>query len=171
MQTTQIVKPEAPPRQGAQKPQKLWDPVNVKSITNNVALVFRERNIDKLNGTAYHFIILYMGFIAHYDLAGFKAVYGGNRPSSPHLHWAGRKCEYCDPAALQQFARNLQTGEITRDPNWNLTYADTIEKGAPSVKPPSSPEYQKSVSETMRKIVEMARAFESQATFLVKANG
>ena len=42
-------------------------------IVNNI--VNSCKNIDKLNNTGYNFIRLASGFIAHYDLRGFKAFY------------------------------------------------------------------------------------------------
>jgi hypothetical protein len=42
-------------------------------IVNNI--VNSCKNIDKLNNTGYKFIYLASGFIAHYDLQGFKAFY------------------------------------------------------------------------------------------------
>ena len=38
-------------------------------------LVSACKDINKLNGTGYKFIYLASGFIAHYDLNGFKAYY------------------------------------------------------------------------------------------------
>ena len=43
-------------------------------IINN--LVAACKDISKLNGTGYRFINLASGFIAHYDLNGFKSYYG-----------------------------------------------------------------------------------------------
>ena len=44
-----------------------------KNIARNVLAACR--NIEKLNGTGYKFLNLAGGFIAHYDLHGFKAHY------------------------------------------------------------------------------------------------
>lgn len=44
-----------------------------KSIAKN--LIAACSNIEKLNGPAYKFINLANGFIAHYDINGFKAYY------------------------------------------------------------------------------------------------
>lgn len=44
-----------------------------KTIVRNVVAACK--NIDKLNGTGYKFLNLASGFIAHYDLNGFKAYY------------------------------------------------------------------------------------------------
>lgn len=38
-------------------------------------LVAACKNIEKLNGTGYNFIYLASGFIAHYDINGFKHHY------------------------------------------------------------------------------------------------
>jgi hypothetical protein len=42
-------------------------------ITKNVLAACK--NIEKLNKTGYNFLYLASGFIAHYDLEGFKAYY------------------------------------------------------------------------------------------------
>lgn len=44
-----------------------------KNIVRNVLAACK--NIDKLNGTGYGFLYLASGFIAHYDIHGFKAHY------------------------------------------------------------------------------------------------
>ena len=55
--------------------QGKWKPYNVKAILNNFELVLKSKNIDKLNKPTYNFIIQCSGFIAHYDLYGFKHYY------------------------------------------------------------------------------------------------
>lgn len=52
-----------------------WDPVDVKLLVNNVSLVFRRRDIEKLNQRSYRFVTGKMSFIAHYNNDGFKAEY------------------------------------------------------------------------------------------------
>ena len=52
-----------------------WKPHNVKAILNNIELVFKSRDSSKLNNPAYKFIMNIDGFIAHYDLEGFKSYY------------------------------------------------------------------------------------------------
>ena len=44
-----------------------------KNIARNI--VSACQNIDKLNGPGYRFIMNCSGFIAHYDINGFKAHY------------------------------------------------------------------------------------------------
>lgn len=44
-----------------------------KNISRNVIAACRD--IRKLNGTGYRFIMNCSGFIAHYDIEGFKAAY------------------------------------------------------------------------------------------------
>jgi hypothetical protein len=44
-----------------------------KNIVRNVLSACR--NIEKLNGTGYNFLYLAQGFIAHYNINGFKAYY------------------------------------------------------------------------------------------------
>lgn len=50
-------------------------PTQQKLIIKNVVAACKD--IDKLNGTGYKFINLASGFIAHYNLNGFKAAYAG----------------------------------------------------------------------------------------------
>lgn len=47
----------------------------VNSIVNSFRRVFEQGDIDKLTKAAYNFIMLSSGFIAHYDINGFKSVY------------------------------------------------------------------------------------------------
>lgn len=54
---------------------KKWKVYNTKAIINNLNLVFKTRDIDKLNGPTYNFLYLLSGFIAHYDINGFKCHY------------------------------------------------------------------------------------------------
>ena len=74
------------------------------------------KNIDKLNRTGYQFLNLASGFIAHYDLSGFKSYYD-------------------EPGSLQRdieaFARqnqwsNFRTGE--RDADYYHSKRDTYNK-------------------------------------------
>ena len=44
-----------------------------KNIARNVLAACK--NIEKLNKTGYNFLYLASGFIAHYDINGFKAYY------------------------------------------------------------------------------------------------
>ena len=44
-----------------------------KNISRNI--ISDCRNIEKLNGTGYRFIMNCSGFIAHYNIEGFKAAY------------------------------------------------------------------------------------------------
>jgi len=48
-------------------------PAQQSRIVSNVVAACR--NIEKLNATGYKFISLAAGFIAHYNLHGFKAAY------------------------------------------------------------------------------------------------
>lgn len=66
-------------------------------VVNNVRKVLEACDISLLRPEAYRFIKLYMGFIAHYDLSGFKA-------------------EYAD---LRRFCRKLQTSEYSVDLSHN----------------------------------------------------
>ncbi len=52
-----------------------WKPYNVKYITNNIKKVFGTDEIDFLSKASYTFLYLMDGFIAHYDINGFKCYY------------------------------------------------------------------------------------------------
>ena len=45
------------------------------AVIKNFKEVIETRNIDKMNKELYQFLNLYCGFIAHYDINGFKATY------------------------------------------------------------------------------------------------
>ena len=111
-----------------------WKPHNVRALEQNVALVFRTGAIGKLNGATYRFIILDMGFIAHYDLRGFQSDY----------------------ADLEHFRLMLQTSEYGSDPDYNLKWADQYEGDRDFLKW-YGPAYCQSVSEGIRRVVAVAR--------------
>lgn len=54
-------------------------PYNSKAIVNNINLVFKTGNIEKLNNPTYKFVYLLSGFIAHYNLYGFRSEYSDLR--------------------------------------------------------------------------------------------
>jgi hypothetical protein len=111
-----------------------WPPYNVKAIVDNVKLVFRTHNMNKLNGPAYRFITLYHGFIAHYNLHGFRSNYEG---------------------MLRLFAKNLLTGEGFGYNNYHA--ADQHERG--NWADQGGMLYQKSVALTMRGILDAAKVY------------
>ena len=111
-----------------------WKPYNVDYLERNIREVFKTGDIHKLTKETYHFITLHMGFIAHYDLQGFQ-------------------CEYAD---LDLFRRMLQTSEYSRDPDYNLQWADKQETDRDFLKWYGYP-YCRSVAEGIRRIVEAAR--------------
>lgn len=84
-----------------------WPAYNVKYIVGNVEKVLKTGNIDHLSQVAYKFITLHMGFIAHYDLGGFKSTYSN----------------------VAEFAQTLLTSEYSEDTNYNDHWADKIERG------------------------------------------
>ncbi len=47
----------------------------VKSIVTSVEKVFKSRDIQNLSTSAYKCLYLMSGFIAHYDINGFRHVY------------------------------------------------------------------------------------------------
>lgn len=114
----------------------MWKPYNTRTIVNNVKLVFKTHDINKLNGTAYRFIINYHGFIAHYDLYGFRHTYSGS---------------------LRVFAKNLLTSEMFNELRYNEHYADRRDHG--EYDDQGGKAYQKSVAATMRGIFDAAKAY------------
>ena len=52
-----------------------WAAQDTKNILRSVQAVFDKQDISKLTKKAYQHITLHMGFIAHYNLAGFQDVY------------------------------------------------------------------------------------------------
>lgn len=48
-------------------------------LIKNFKEVIENRNIDRMSKELYHFLTLYYGFIAHYDINGFKATYRAPR--------------------------------------------------------------------------------------------
>jgi hypothetical protein len=71
------------------------------------------KNIDKLNRTGYQFLNLASGFIAHYDLNGFKAYY--DEPGSLQRD--------IEAYARQNQWTNFRTGE--RDADYYHSKRDT----------------------------------------------
>ncbi|GAI51394.1 unnamed protein product, partial [marine sediment metagenome] len=82
-----------------------WKPYNVDYLERNIREVFRTGDIGKLTKATYQFITLHMGFIAHYSLYGFMDRY----------------------TDLDELRLNLQTSEYSRDPEYNLQWADKKE--------------------------------------------
>lgn len=113
-----------------------WKPYNVKAIVNNVKLVFKNHDINKLNKPTYHFIINHMGFIAHYSLAGFQDSYQN----------------------LERLAKHLQTSEYSDDHEYNLRQADRCETDH-NFREWYGEAYNKSIAEAIRGIVEVAQRY------------
>jgi len=123
-----------------------WKPYNVKALKQNVALVFKTGDIDKLNNSTYTFIINHMGFIAHYDLHGFQWSY----------------------ADLDEFKEKLQTSEYSEHLNHNWDWADSYE-GDRDFNKWYGAAYCKSVAEGIRGIITVARNQSKQATLPIPA--
>ena len=49
------------------------------AVIKNFQEVIENKDIDRMNKELYNFLILYSGFIAHYDINGFKATYQSPR--------------------------------------------------------------------------------------------
>lgn len=105
--------------------------VNTKYIVNNVKKVIKKRDMSLLSKAAYNFIILEMGFIAHYDRFGFIGIYQNN---------------------LSSFVTNLLTTEIGNDLNSNAYFAEQKRS-----RNNSGDEYVDSVVNTMEELIELAQ--------------
>jgi len=57
------------------KTQEKREQYETNTILKNIELVFRGKNIEKLNKSTYDFLNLNCGFIAHYDIDRFKSYY------------------------------------------------------------------------------------------------
>lgn len=79
-----------------------WAPKNAKSIVASVQRVFKTGDISKLTKVAYQHITLNMGFIAHYNVHGFREHY----------------------ADVTAFAQMLLTSEMSMDPTHNWQNRD-----------------------------------------------
>ena len=105
-------------------------PYNTKTIVASVERVFNERNIDKLTGPAYRFIINHMRFIADFNLGGFKSTFE---------HELARLC-----------------GRLAED--HHLSEATRRETDAFFIREYTA-EYNKSVADTLRGIHKVANKF------------
>jgi hypothetical protein len=72
---------------------------NKESIISNINKIFRTGDINYLSKQTYHFLITYTGFIAHYDINGFKSTYQD----------------------VDRFAMSIAR-------NYNVVYANTLKK-------------------------------------------
>jgi hypothetical protein len=116
-----------------------WEPYNVNAIVKNIEQIFKNADIKYLNKPTYQFIINSMGFIAHYDLYGFQSVY----------------------ADLRKFAVKLQTSEYSSQTNYNLNWADSIERDKEFEEWHGKP-YNKSKADVIRGIVAVAKKYEQE---------
>lgn len=62
-----------------------WKPLPTKSILATVERIFKSRDIDKLNGPAYKALMNMSGFIAHYNINGFKHEYQETSKLAEHI--------------------------------------------------------------------------------------
>ncbi len=56
-------------------PYPLKSPADIKSIVSSFKEVFTTNDVSHLTKSAYYFIRLANGFVAHYNLFGFKEEY------------------------------------------------------------------------------------------------
>jgi len=120
-----------------------WKPYQVPTLERSIAAVFRTGDIGKLDKYTYKFIVNNMGFIAHYDLHGFR-------------------CAYAD---LDEFRTTLQTSEYSRGLDYNLNWADSYEGDRDFLKW-YGPAYCQSVAAGIRRIVAVARTQREQYAML-----
>jgi len=118
-----------------------WKPYNVKTLEQNTALVFKTGDIRKLNGVTYHFITMQMGFIAHYDLAGFQNAYQD----------------------IKVFRETLLTSEYSQDPDYNMRRSFTYERDRDFIKWYGE-SYCQSVGQGVRAIIKAAQASSEQTS-------
>ena len=118
-----------------------WKPHNVERLGQNTALVFKTGDIRKLNGVTYKFITLQMGFIAHYDLAGFQYAYQD----------------------IELFRETLRTSEYSQDHDYNMRWSMRYERDRDFIKWYGEP-YCRSVAQGIRAIVAAARLRVEQKT-------
>jgi len=123
-----------------------WKPYNFDYMERNIARVFRTEDIKELNKYTYNFIILHMGFIAHYSLYGFQDCYQD----------------------LDEFRLNLQTSEYSRDPDYNQRWANRYKGDRDFIKWYGQA-YCSSVSEGIRQIIAVAKATSQQASLPIPA--
>lgn len=116
-----------------------WQPYNVKAIVKNVEQVFKNAGIKHLNKPTYTFIIGAMGFIAHYDLYGFQSTYED----------------------LRDFVEKLQSGELSRNKEFNLDWANSVERDK-QFEEWYGKAYNKSKADAIRGIVAIARKYEKE---------
>jgi hypothetical protein len=90
---------------------KPFSPTQQTRIANNIVAACRD--ISKLNGPAYRFISGCPGFIAHYDINGFKA------------HFDDKWGHYCDNnlrADILEYQRFNQWGNFHPGETWYEYY-------------------------------------------------
>ena len=109
------------------------------AIAKNIKRVAEEKDINLLNKPAYQFIILKMGFIAHYDIFGFREVYKD----------------------LREFFSRLQTSEYSNDKDYNLRWADSQENDSDFNKWYGE-DNQKNTAWVIREIIRIAREYEEK---------
>ena len=58
------------------------------AVIRNFKEVIENRDINRMSKELYDFLTLYCGFIAHYDINGFKATYRSSKGLCRGLHQA-----------------------------------------------------------------------------------
>jgi hypothetical protein len=90
------------------------------AVIKNFKEVIENRDINRMRKELYDFLNLYCGFIAHYDINGFKATYQAPRDfAEVFIKHFDRNHPYCSPiyAFHQEFYKDtgLTKAEIKRE--------------------------------------------------------
>jgi hypothetical protein len=102
-------------------------PISTLSVVHNFRQVIETKDISLMGKELYQFLNLYCGFIAHYDISGFKAVYSPPREFAQvfirhfdreHRYFNGsyscheepyRETDYTKAEIKQEFNRIVET--------------------------------------------------------------
>jgi hypothetical protein len=74
---------------------KKWKPINTTLVVNNIKNIIKTGDISKLKKSTYQFLYIMSGFIAHYDINGFKYHYENVSDLVKDLK-DSRDIKYCD---------------------------------------------------------------------------
>ncbi|MHB1683956.1 MAG: hypothetical protein ACYCYO_14195 [Bacilli bacterium] len=105
-----------------------------QAVCRNFTTCLKQRSLDKMDKRAYHFYHMHCGFIAHYNIRGFRAEYSGAQFLRFLEHFAQRgqlfgvplQGEYSDlgralhrlardemPQVQQEFANRAHNAKVT----------------------------------------------------------
>ena len=81
-----------------------YDSPNPKTVLQNVKRVLENQDIDLLQTPAYRILITHCGFIAHYNLEGFRATYKDHLDDFVESFLRGGEVRYVDGLTGQPIA-------------------------------------------------------------------